>query len=343
LADLTVTLDPAVAAACRDATDRYARMWKADGDDRPIGQLRTLVAADLLLRAWDTSRPPVTAHITIHAPLPSLLPPRAAPPSAEAPTASPAGPDAAARADEPERAGMVSGQPITAAHLRQLLRQWSDAGLDDLHAPDGGSLDVALTEPGTGRLRAVVTETALRRAAAQVCPQHAACDCPVLDAPPATQAYRPTAAQRRFIAARDRGCRHPGCSRPAIWTDADHVVAHDDGGETDCANLCTLCRRHHRLKTHAPGWMFAMTADGVLSVTTPSGVTRTTRPPGMGHGIDHLLLAPAGLLTRDGPDPQQGALPDGDPPVCRGQVLRDDRGGGSRDQDHDDDDGPAPF
>jgi hypothetical protein len=42
-----------------------------------------------------------------------------------------------------------------------------------------------------------------------------------------------------------------------------------------------LCRRHHRLKTHAPGWRFTMTADGVLSVTTPSGVTRTTRPPGL--------------------------------------------------------------
>jgi len=58
------------------------------------------------------------------------------------------------------------------------------------------------------------------------------------------------------------------------------VHAYADGGATDCANLSSLCRRHHRLKTHAPGWRFAMSTDGTLHVTTPSGVTRTTRPPG---------------------------------------------------------------
>ena len=44
-----------------------------------------------------------------------------------------------------------------------------------------------------------------------------------------------------------------------------------------------VCRRHHRLKTHASGWLYAMTPDGVLSVPTPSGVTRTSRPPGCHH------------------------------------------------------------
>ncbi|MGK5111459.1 HNH endonuclease, partial [Geodermatophilus sp. CPCC 205506] len=40
-------------------------------------------------------------------------------------------------------------------------------------------------------------------------------------------------------------------------------------------------RSHHRLKTHARGWRFVMDADGTLHVTTPSGVTRSTRPPGL--------------------------------------------------------------
>jgi len=102
----------------------------------------------------------------------------------------------------------------------------------------------------------------------------------VLDRPPPIDRYEPTPAQRRYVQARDRTCRHPGCRRPARWTDADHVHAAADGGATDCSNLCSLCRRHHRLKTHARGWRFTMTADGVLSVTTPSGVTRTTRPLG---------------------------------------------------------------
>jgi hypothetical protein len=34
------------------------------------------------------------------------------------------------------------------------------------------------------------------------------------------------------------------------------------------------------LKTHAPHWQYRMTPDGILLVTTPSGVTRATRPPG---------------------------------------------------------------
>ncbi|MGY1737801.1 hypothetical protein [Geodermatophilus sp. SYSU D00684] len=58
-------------------------------------------------------------------------------------------------------------------------------------------------------------------------------------------------------------------------------MPHAHGGPTDCANLCCLCRSHHRLKTFAKGWRFHMSADGTLTVTTPSGIKRTTRPPGM--------------------------------------------------------------
>ena len=107
------------------------------------------------------------------------------------------------------------------------------------------------------------------------------CACSVLGRPPATDAYTPTAAQHAFVTTRDRGCRFPNCGQRVGWTDRDHVIPHPDGGATDCANLCCLCRSHHRLKTHARGWRFVMDEDGTLHVTTPSGVTRTTRPPGM--------------------------------------------------------------
>jgi hypothetical protein len=102
----------------------------------------------------------------------------------------------------------------------------------------------------------------------------------VVGRPPPTDAYTPTAAQRRFVTARDRRCRHPGCRSKAGWADLDHTIPHAEGGPTDCDNLCCLCRRHHRLKTHAPGWRFRLDADGNLLVTTPSGVTRISRPPG---------------------------------------------------------------
>jgi hypothetical protein len=57
---------------------------------------------------------------------------------------------------------------------------------------------------------------------------------------------------------------------------------------TDCCNLCCLCRRHHRLKTHASGWRFEMSPDGMLTVTTPTGVSRTTHPPGLDILREHL-------------------------------------------------------
>ena len=248
MAELTATLPAPVAAACRETVDGYARMAKADGDERPIGQLRAEIMADLVLRPWDTSREPVTAHLHVLAPLP-----------AAGDTAS-------------GEAATVDGAPITAGQLRELLEQLDALCPGGLQAPIGGSLGIDLTDPATGELRATVTRPELERLVRAGA---------VLDRPPPIDRYEPTPAQQRFVKARDRTCRHPGCRRPARWTDADHVVAHADGGETDCANLCSLCRRHHRLKTHAPGWRFVMDDDGTLHVTTPSGVTRTTRPPGL--------------------------------------------------------------
>ena len=71
MAELVADLPAPVASACHEAVDVYARMAKADGDDRPIGQLRSLALADLVLRPWD--REPVTAHLTVLAPLGALV------------------------------------------------------------------------------------------------------------------------------------------------------------------------------------------------------------------------------------------------------------------------------
>ena len=100
---------------------------------------------------------------------------------------------------------------------------------------------------------------------------------------------RALGAQRRFVEHRDRTCRHPNCGQPVGRVDLDHVVPYS-AGATDCDNLCCLCRRHHRLKTHAPGWRFVLTGEGRLRVTTPGGVTRTTRPPGLRHRIEQRAL-----------------------------------------------------
>ncbi|GAB3317368.1 hypothetical protein GCM10027451_35150 [Geodermatophilus aquaeductus] len=254
MATIAADLPADVAAACHALVDELARMLKADGDGRPIGELRTAVFADLLQRPWDESRPPVTAHLQIIATLASL----------------------AGRSDE---AGEVNGLPITAAQLRELLEQLDALGV---RTPEGGSVTLALADED-GTLRATSTLDQLRRLARRGCPEHsgADCGCAVLDRPEQVDRYEPSTAQHRFVRTRDRTCRFPTCGQRVGWADADHVVPHAHGGVTDCANLCCLCRSHHRLKTFARGWGFRMSPDGVLTVTTPSGITRTTRPPGM--------------------------------------------------------------
>lgn len=64
--------------------------------------------------------------------------------------------------------------------------------------------------------------------------------------------------QRRLLAARDHGCRFPGCTHTR-YVDAHHVHHWEDGGSTEMANLVLLCNRHHRL-LHNGG--FRIEADG---------------------------------------------------------------------------------
>ena len=55
-----------------------------------------------------------------------------------------------------------------------------------------------------------------------------------------------TAAQRRALAARDRGCIIPGCGIPAEACQTHHIADWAAGGPTDVPNLVLLCWAHHR-------------------------------------------------------------------------------------------------
>ncbi len=65
-------------------------------------------------------------------------------------------------------------------------------------------------------------------------------------------------------------CVFPFCDRTARRCDHDHVVAHGDGGATCECNIAPLCRRHHRLKTHA-GWRYTVIETGVWLWSEPHG------------------------------------------------------------------------
>lgn len=254
MAALTAEMSAEEAAACYAVIDQLAAMAKADGDERPIGQIRSAVHSMLILRPADHGLGGVSVQLTVTAALDGL--------------------DGVSR-----RGGDVAGLAITAAHVRELLRRVETLGLT---APVGGSLSFALTDE-RGRLLATVTASELARLARRGCPEHSrvGCECAVLGMPEPADDYEPRAAQRRFVTTRDGRCRMPNCGQRVGRADLDHVVPHADGGRTSCTNLCCACRSHHRLKTFARGWDFRMDPDGTLHVTSPSGITRTTRPPGL--------------------------------------------------------------
>lgn len=227
------------AAEGYDFINSLAQEAKTDGDPRPIGQIRNEIYS-LLVRGAAIGAHSARADITITAALEAL----------DGTSTEPAD---------------VAGFAITPAQLADLLRRVGALGLQ---TPEGGSLTLAITDE-EGALVATLSLADLQR---QVRRGEG------VDPPGATGSYSPTAEQRRFVDTRDRACRMPLCGQRAGWADHDHVVAHSAGGPTTCTNLCCLCRSCHRLKTLFKGWLFAMEPDGTLHVTTPSGVTRTSRP-----------------------------------------------------------------
>ena len=92
-----------------------------------------------------------------------------------------------------------------------------------------------------------------------------------------------TAAQWAALLTRDRGCVFPGCTRPAQWCIAHHIVHWADGGPTDLDNLVLLCGQHHRT-IHHDGWDVRMAADRHPEFIPPPWINpdraprRNTRP-----------------------------------------------------------------
>jgi hypothetical protein len=235
----TAEMDAEEAAEGREFINTVAVMAKQDGDPRPIGQLRCEIHS-LLIRGAAIGAHGARTTLTITAALESLE-------------------------GASSRPGEVNGHAITPAQLADLLRRVGALGLT---TPEDGSLTFALTD-GEGRIIATLSPGELH---------HAVRRGEGANPPAPTEAYTPTRKQRELVNTRDRGCRFPFCANPAGWADHDHVVSHAAGGPTCCTNLCCLCRHHHRLKTLARGWLFRMEDDGTLHVTTPSGITRTTKP-----------------------------------------------------------------
>ena len=81
---------------------------------------------------------------------------------------------------------------------------------------------------------------------------------------------------RRAVAARDRGCAHPGCGRPASWCEVHHIREWENGGPTRLDNLVMLCRVHHR-QIHSTDWTVRI-RDGLPEFIPPLWIDPEQRP-----------------------------------------------------------------
>jgi len=125
---------------------------------------------------------------------------------------------------------------------------------------------------------------------------------PVTGAVLHTDTYHRTTAIDRYLRARDRHCRWPGCTVPAIRSEVDHTLDHALGGRTEVTNLAHLCQRHHTQKQFTR-WTVKQLTDGILEWTSPTGRTYTDEP---------LPYSPAVRFLPDDPlppDPDERPAP----------------------------------
>jgi Domain of unknown function (DUF222)/HNH endonuclease len=91
--------------------------------------------------------------------------------------------------------------------------------------------------------------------------------------------YKPTTAQRDWIAMRFDNCIDPTCTRPVDDTDIDHLEEWvRDHGATNTDNLFPLCDTSNRRK-NLSRHDYQRHPDGTITITTPTGHTTTTEPP----------------------------------------------------------------
>jgi hypothetical protein len=89
-----------------------------------------------------------------------------------------------------------------------------------------------------------------------------------------------SAPRRRALRVRDKGCRFPGCDRPASWSTPHHIVFWARGGPNNLGNEVLLCYYHHRL-VHEGGWQVIKAGREFRFLPPERIVMRRARGPGM--------------------------------------------------------------
>lgn len=114
--------------------------------------------------------------------------------------------------------------------------------------------------------------------------------------------YQRTAAIDRYLRARDRHCRWPGCTAPAVRCEVDHNHDHALGGKTEVCNLCHFCQRHHTQKQFT-AWHVRQLPGGVLEFTSPTGRVYTEHPLPYPPAVQFIPDPPSEPAARPSPEP----------------------------------------
>jgi hypothetical protein len=115
---------------------------------------------------------------------------------------------------------------------------------------------------------------------------------------------------KRALAARDGGCRFPGCSNRR-FVDGHHVWHWGEGGRTELGNLVSLCRRHHRF-VHELGFGVTM-SEGAPVFVDPNGavIHDAAKRPSVYDALARFARAAEVNRSRwDGTRPDHGAVID---------------------------------
>ena len=185
---------------------------------------------------------------------------------------------------------------------------------DDLAARAGAAMVIGSAQGGS----LIAPETVRRLACdANVIPTVLGNRGEVLDQGRSTRLATP--GQLAALWLRDAGCSFPGCTTPAHWCDAHHLVHWVDGGASDLTNLALLCGRHHSV-VHRDQLAGHVTHAGADTGAVAAAVTWNLIPGSYGRRDDG---PPPPHGDQSPGEPPADARPPGDPPGSLNRPSRD--------------------
>jgi hypothetical protein len=92
--------------------------------------------------------------------------------------------------------------------------------------------------------------------------------------------------QRRALAARDKGCVFPGCSKPPSHCEAHHTTPWSQGGSTNLDQGALLCPHHHD-RVHREHWQLTPAPNGHPQLIPPPTIDPRQQP--RQHARHHLI------------------------------------------------------